>query len=223
MAVASNFACTNQWWKYPCMKVGVFVRVIFAMLRELLTFHDDRIMNMNKIECTVGASNALLSISFISLVLFFSSWVEAEQSLYGNGKEKAQVMQVKAQAVTGWNQRLGQPVAVLPIVGELNFNVNGVCGDKGAQPIMKETPLSAKLCTYADPEVYKIIFGYDVTPEIPAHQNIQLSDFPQVYSSAGDAKALPQAVESFWYEPANGAASKNYDVADWLRAKGNKT
>lgn len=126
----------------------------------------------------------------------------------------------KGHAVTGWNQRLGQTVAEMPIIGWMSFPINGVCGERFSTVIDANTPLDARLCTHADPLIYKVIFNVDVTSEFPLNQNIALSDFPQIYRSTGESKTLKPTLETPWYEPANGSISKNYRVKDWLKAEG---
>jgi hypothetical protein len=123
-------------------------------------------------------------------------------------------------AVTGWNQRLGETVVELPLVGAMSFAINGVCGDQTSSAIDANTSLNARLCTHADPLIYKAIFNVDVTTEFPGNQNIPLSDFPQIYTSDGKTKALENVKTAGWFQASNGAHSKNYRVKDWLKAKG---
>lgn len=130
---------------------------------------------------------------------------------------------VKGEAVTGWNQRMGQPVKNLPIVGPLNFSLNGVCGEEHASPITADTDTTSQLCTYADPAIYQFIFNSEVTPEFPKNQNIRLSEFPQIFTSDGQEKALPSVHNAQWFEASNGSQSFGYTVDDWLAAKGSMT
>lgn len=123
-------------------------------------------------------------------------------------------------AVTGWNQRLGQPLVELPIVGKTSFPINGVCGAGQSRAIDATTPLSAPLCTHADPLIYKAIFNVEVTADFPLHQNVPLADFPQIYRSDGSAKTLPQVTQVPWHEASNGSLSQGYTVADWIKAEG---
>lgn len=123
-------------------------------------------------------------------------------------------------AVTGWNQRLGQPLVELPIVGKTSFPINGVCGAGQSRAIDASTPLSEPLCTHADPLIYKAIFNVEVTADFPLHQNIPLVDFPQIYRSDGATKALPQVMQVPWHEASNGSLSQGYTVADWIKAEG---
>lgn len=123
-------------------------------------------------------------------------------------------------AVTGWNQRLGESLVELPFIGAMSFAINGVCGDEASMAIDANTPSNAKLCTHADPLIYKAIFNVDVTAEFPRNQNIPLADFPQIYSSDGKSKPLSNVKTAPWFEATNGAHLKNYRVKDWLKAKG---
>jgi hypothetical protein len=146
--------------------------------------------------------------------------IAADTSTTDTNYSENRVANVKGEAVTGWNQRMGSAVADLPFVGRMSLSLNGVCGEKNSTSIDASTQLDALLCTHADPFTYKAIFNFEVTASIPLHQNIPLQKFPQIYSSTGSDSPLPSVKEAPWFQPSNGSLSGGYTVASWLKAEG---
>jgi len=153
------------------------------------------------------------SVMTLSLAILVSVEVAAD--------DVGEMSSIKGEAVTGWNQRMGMPVTALNYVGELNFNVGGVCGETAAEPVGVDTPLDALMCTYADPPIYKLFFGIDVTDSMPENQNVVYRDYPQIVDPIGSEAVLPKISTVPWYKAANGAESEGLTVERWLKAKGN--
>lgn len=159
--------------------------------------------------------NNLFKITTYSFLLMALS-----ATSYADKKIKPTISHHSGHVVTGWNQYRGKPILDLPILGKTSFPINGVCGDTHSIAIDASTPLNSKLCTHADPTIYKAIFNVDVNQYFPLYQNVPLADFPQIYNSEGDKKSLPNTLDTPWYDAANGAQLKDYRLKDWIKAKG---
>lgn len=126
--------------------------------------------------------------------------------------------------VTGWNQRLGEPVAELRFVGRMNLAVGGVFNPGGpALPIDQTTPLDALMASYAAPQVYLAFFGVPDAENVP-NQNILYQDYPQLRTHDSTFGPLPQLQDNpEWWGKSNGAQVKGLTVGDWLQPEGRMT
>ena len=133
------------------------------------------------------------------------------------------VRSVRGVAVTGLNQRLGEPLRDFgPPLGPFGFATAAAFNPTGGEPLplTPSTPADTLLATTADPAVLAI-FGVDPDEIDPSVLNIPLREVPVNVDPGGEVRIpLDGAFAVPPLTPHQAAPVDPITVGDWLRAEG---
>lgn len=154
--------------------------------------------------------------------------VLAQASASGPRLSSAQAAQssvrtIRGIAVTGLNQRLGEPLRDFgPPLGPFSFATCAAYNPAGGEPLALTpgTPADTLLATTADPAVLAV-FGVDPSEIDPSVLNLPLRDVPINIDPAGEIRApLDRASAVPPLTPHQAEPNDPITLGDWLRAEG---
>lgn len=159
-------------------------------------------------------------VSVVCVVLCVVTEAAAE-ARHGHGVNDGHA--IKGRVVTGTNRFLGQPLTDFGVpLGTAGFSNVAAHDAYSAQPIplSTDTPLSALLATYVDPDFLALI-GKSPADVDPAKLNVLLQDVPVNVDPAGSARStLKGILQSGQAQPSLAEPSAHITLADWVRAEG---
>jgi len=133
------------------------------------------------------------------------------------------VRTIRGIAVTGLNQRLGEPLRDFgPPLGPFSFATVGAHNPAGGEPLplTPSTPADTLLATTADPTVLAV-FGVDPSEIDPSLLNVPLRDVPINIDPAGEIRIpLDRAFAVPPLTPHQAEPNDPVTLGDWLRAQG---